>query len=689
LAEAALRADFRRMPPLPPYRAQLATLAKEPPRGAGWLHEVKYDGYRIGAAVERGRATLWSRNGRDWTAQFPEVAAAVARLPVRTALLDGEVAILLPDGRTSFQALQNAQGGGRRGIVYLAFDLVHLDGEDLAPLPLVERKARLAGLLGTRAEGVVRYSPHVEGEAQPVWREACRLSLEGIVSKRRDAPYAPGRGASWLKVKCTLRQELVVGGFTDPEGAREGIGALLVGYHDAKGALRFAGKVGTGYTRAVANALRARLDRLEQDACPFTPPPTGWLGKNAHWVAPELVAEVEFTEWTGGGSIRHPSFQGLREDKRARDVVRERPEAAPPPVPASRRAPSRAPREEETGTAPAPTSRTPATAPGGRSPGAKKPFVEIAGVRITNPQRVVYPELGLTKADVARYYARVADAILPHLRGRPLTLFHCPEGLAGECRFMKHSKVWAPEAVRRVSIREKTKTGEYLVVDDLAALLSIVQMDVLELHTWNATTDHLEQPDRVVLDLDPGPEVSWREVVAAARLVRSALGALKLESFVKTTGGRGLHVVVPIAPVRPWQECLTFSRGLAEVIARHAPNAFTTTFAKKGRERKVLLDYLRNNRTNTSVAAFSTRAKSGATVSVPLAWDELDPRSPPERFTLRTVPRRLTALRHDPWAGHAQARRPLDEAVIQAVAPAPPSSPPSAPPAGRQRPLAP
>ncbi|HYG68637.1 MAG TPA: non-homologous end-joining DNA ligase, partial [Anaeromyxobacteraceae bacterium] len=319
------------MPALPPYRAQLATLAKEPPRGAGWLHEVKYDGYRIGAAVEDGRATLSSRNGKDFTAQFPEVANAVARLPAKTALLDGEAAVLLPDGRTSFQALQNVIGGDGRGVVYLAFDLLHLDGEDLRGLPLVERKRRLAALLGPKPEGTVRYSPHVEGDAEPVWREACRLRLEGIVSKRRDGPYLPGRATSWLKVKCTLRQELVVGGFTDPEGAREGIGALLVGTHDDAGALVFAGKVGTGFTRAVANALRAKLDLLEQRECPFTPRPAGWLGKHAHWVRPELVAEVEFTEWTEGGSIRHPSFQGLREDKRAKDVVRETASASPSP----------------------------------------------------------------------------------------------------------------------------------------------------------------------------------------------------------------------------------------------------------------------------------------------------------------------------------------------------------------------
>jgi bifunctional non-homologous end joining protein LigD len=289
-------------------------------------------------------------------------------------------------------------------------------------------------------------------------------------------------------------------------------------------------------------------------------------------------------------------------------------------------------------------------------------------VRISNPDRVVYPELGLAKRDVARYYEAVAGAIVPHLRGRPLTLFHCPDGLAGECRFMKHSKVWAPEAVRRVAIREKTKTGEYLVVDDARALLSVVQMDVLELHTWNSTTDRLEEPDRIVLDLDPGPAVAFAEVVRAARLVRDALAALGLASFAKTTGGAGLHVVVPLVPVRPWQECLAFARGFAGAIARHDPRRFTVAFAKAGRERKILLDYLRNNRTNTSVAAYSTRAREGAPVSVPVAWDELGPRLRPERHTIRTVPRRLAAQRVDPWAGYDAARRPLDAARVAAVA---------------------
>jgi bifunctional non-homologous end joining protein LigD len=639
----------RAAPPIPPFRAQLALLVSEAPEGDGWVHEVKYDGYRIGCALEGGRATLWSRRGKDWTAQFPEVAAAARALPVRSALLDGEVAALLPDGRTSFQALQNASSnGGRAALAYFVFDLLFLDGEDLARRPLLERKAALERLLGA-ARGVLRYAPHVAGGGAAVFREACRLGLEGIVSKRADQAYRPGRNASWVKTKCVLRQEVVVGGFTEPEGAaRDALGALLVGVHEG-GALRFAGKVGTGFTNALARALRARLDALEVKDCPFTPRPAGWLGKNAHWVRPVLVCEVAFTEWTSDGKIRHPSFQGLREDKRAEEVVRER--AGPTPAePTSSSSSSSSSSEGETKTKTKSKSKT------------KTELGEailVSAVRISSPSRVMFPELGLTKLDVARYYDEVSAVMVPHLRGRPLTLFHCPEGLAGECRFMKHSKVWAPDAVRRVRIREKTKLGEYLVVDDARALLSVVQMDVLELHTWNSTTDRLEEPDRLVLDLDPGPEVPFREVAAAARLVRDALAAVGLAAFVKTTGGAGLHVVAPVVPA-PWQECLAVARAIATALARHDPRRFTVSFAKAGRASQILVDYLRNNRTNTSVAAFSLRARPGAPVSVPIAWEELSSRLRPGQFTVRSVPRRLRSLGEDPWAGYESARRRLD-----------------------------
>jgi bifunctional non-homologous end joining protein LigD len=571
------------------------------------------------------------------------------------------VAALLPDGRTSFQALQNAfSGGARPPLAYFVFDLLHLDGEDLASRPLAERKGILAQVLGG-GPAIVRYAPHVAGGGAAVFREACRLGLEGIVSKRADQPYRPGRNAGWVKTKCVLRQELVIGGFTDPEGAaRDAIGALLVGAFEG-GALRFAGKVGTGFTNAQARALRARLDRLATRECPFVPRPAGWLGKNAHWVRPELVCEVAFTEWTGDGKIRHPSFQGLREDKRPEEVVRERPAATATPTPT--------PTPTATATTAARRSRTAAPRERGRTDSADV----VAGVRISSPDRVMYPDLGLTKRDVARYYEAVAAAMLPHLRGRPLTLFHCPDGLSGECRFMKHSKVWAPAAVRRVRIPEKTKVGEYLVVDDEQALLSIVQMDVLELHTWNSVVERVEEHDRHVLDLDPGPEVPFAEVVRAARLAREALAALGLAAFVKTTGGAGLHVLSPVVPT-PWHECLAVARALASALARHDPGRLTTAFARAGRERKILVDYLRNNRTNTSVAAFSTRARPGAPVSVPIAWDELSSRLRPERHTVLSVPRRLRSLRSDPWGGYDAARRPIDRVRIEGVASPPAGS---------------
>jgi bifunctional non-homologous end joining protein LigD len=647
--------------PVPPYRAQLATLVAAPPEGGAWVHETKYDGYRIGCAVAAGEATLWSRRGKDWTAQFPEVAAAAGTLRARSALLDGEVAVVLPDGRTSFQALQNASGAARGTLRYFVFDLLFLDGEDLSGLPLLDRKARLEALLGAPgASAVIRYAPHVAASGADVLRAACRSGLEGIVSKRADAPYRPGRNAGWLKAKCVARQELVIGGFTEPEGAaREGIGALLVGVN-AGGALRFAGKVGTGFTNASARALRRRLDRLVKQECPFTPAPRGWLGRNAHWVRPELVAEVAFTEWTADGKIRHPSFQGIREDKRAEEVVQE--------TAAENSAPGSARGDPSTG---APRARrgssTSAAATPRRSRAADPAAITIGGVRVSHPDRVVFPDLGLTKADVVRYYEAVAPAMLPHLRGRPLTLLHCPAGAGESCRFMKHSKVWAPAAVRRVSIPEKTKVGEYLVVNGPEALLSVAQMDVLELHTWNSTVERLEEPDRIVLDLDPGPEVPFAEVVRAARVVRAALEALGLAAFVKTTGGVGLHVVTPLVPAARWEDCLAFARALAALLVRHAPGTFTTAFAKRGRERKILVDYLRNNRTNTSVAAFSLRARAGAPVSVPLAWDALEPGLAPERFTIRTVPRRL-ARAADPWAGFGAAALPLRATHLAAVA---------------------
>jgi len=630
------------MPPHNDYVPQLATLVDTPPSGDEWLHEIKYDGYRIGARVRHGRVSLYTRNGNDWTAAFPDVADAVGHLRLDDALIDGEVAVVLPDGRTSFQALQNTAGGGnRRTLVYFVFDLLRINGETLERRPLEERKAVLKKLVGSRSTGRIRFSEHIEGNGQAFFSEACRAGLEGIVSKRRDQPYRAGRHGGWVKTKCVQRQEFVIGGFTDPEGMRAGIGALLIGYYDGD-RLVFCGKVGTGFTHKLALELRARLDRMEQKTCPFPSPPAGSLGRHAHWVKPELVCEVEFTEWTSDGKIRHPSFQGLREDKDPKQISREKPVIADP----------KGPRRSGQGTVRKSTSA-------GRSLQVRQSDDHhvVADVSISHPDRVLYPDLKLTKIDVARYYESIREWIVPHVAGRPLTLVRCPEGIRGECFFMKHSKVWAPKALRRVRIKEKTKRGEYLIADDISGIVGLAQMGVLEIHTWNSVFEDVERPNRLVFDLDPGEDVEWPAVVRSARMVRDALNALKLESFVKTTGGRGLHVVVPLTPHADWKQCLDFSRALSEQFEQAQPELYTTAFAKAGRSRKILIDYLRNNRTNTSIAAYSTRAREGAPVSVPLTWEELRVSTDPNSFSVVTVPKRLAKLKTDPWAGYWKCRQ--------------------------------
>jgi len=606
-----------RRAPLPAtLEPQLATLVKEPPRGDDWLHEMKLDGYRILARVEKGRARLWSRNAKDWTERFSAVARAVEALGVPTAILDGEVAMVLPDGKTSFNALQNAHDGAAAGtLTYFVFDLPYLDGFDLTAAKLEDRKRVLEDLL-RGAKRPLRYSEHVVGSGEEFFRQACRFQLEGIVSKRRDASYTPGRARTWLKIKCQQEQEMVIGGFTDPEGQRSGLGALLLGvYKDDK--LAYAGKVGTGFSVKSADDLRRKLDRLAQKTSPFSGKVPGTA--RAHWVKPELVANVTFGEWTPDGRLRHPSFKSLREDKAPREVVREKPAA----------------------------------------PARGEEAIAIEGVRITHPDRVLYPDQGITKRELAAFYVSIADRILPHLLDRPTTLVRCPEGLAGECFYQKHVGTWAPPSLRRVKIQEKRKVGDYLVVDDLPGLVGLVQIGILEIHTWNSRTEHLEQPDRLVFDLDPAEDVPWPAVIAAARLLRARLEEQDLQSFVKTTGGKGLHLVVPITRGPGWDECLEFSRGVAQELVREAPEAFVAVMSKARRTGRIYIDYLRNQRGSTSVAAYSTRAKRDAPVSTPLTWDELRPDIESTHYTVANLPRRLASLRADPWKGFAEARQRL------------------------------
>jgi len=633
---------------------QLATLVERAPEGDGWLHELKYDGYRILARMEHRRAELMSRNARDWTEKFPTVAAALARLPVQQAIVDGEVTVFLPDGTSSFQALQNfGSSAGRGQLAYVIFDLLYLDGRDLTGAPLEDRKAALARLLTSASDkaAVLRYSDHVVGNGADFFANACKLGLEGIVSKKRDAPYRGTRGADWLKIKCLKQQEIVIGGYTEPEGSRVGIGALLGGVYEG-GRLVYAGKIGTGFDNKTLRDLQRRLARLEQKTSPFDSRPPG--AARAHWVKPELVAQISFSEWTSDGKLRHPAFQGLREDKSAEAVIRELPAVVKNETNASETPAKRA-------------ARAPRAAPSTKR-GTTKSGTEasVGGVRLTHADRVVFPPHGTTKLDLARFYESIAEWILPHLEDRPTALVRCPEGAHKKCFYQKHVGYWAPESLRRVKIQEKRKVGEYLVVDSLASLVGLVQIGILEIHTWNSTVRHLEQPDRVVLDLDPGPGVAWTQVIECARLIRDTLRGLKLESFVKTTGGKGLHVVAPLTPGPSWDDTSTFARAVAETVARSDPRRYLTNMAKAERRGRIFIDYLRNIRGATSVAAYSTRAVPQATISVPLAWEELSTRITSDHFTIATLPQRLAELGADPWAAYWRTRQSLPKTAASA-----------------------
>jgi bifunctional non-homologous end joining protein LigD len=626
---------------------QLAMLSREPPEGDRWFHEIKFDGYRILAYVEK-QTRLWSRNQQDWTAMFSRVAAELNKLAVKQAWLDGELVALAPNGISSFQLLQNAMRDGRASaLVYQVFDLLYLDGFDLRGVALEQRKALLTGLLAPLdPAGPIRFTDHLVGQGKQVFEQVCRLGLEGIVSKRRDRPYMAGRGTDWLKTKCVFRDEFVVGGFTEPAGSGKGLGSLLVGYYDHGGKLIYAGRVGTGFTDALLNELRARLDKLEVPESPFANLDARSAAKHTHWVKPELVAQVEYSQWTRDGRLRHPSFQGLREDKPAQQVRRDAAHGA-----AGRRSGKATTMSNEAVTS-----------------GNVAAHNIVAGIEITHPDRVLYPQQGITKLGLAQYYAKAADWMLPYLDGRPLTLVRCPGGHREKCFYQKHFGRGAPEALRTISIEERSKVGQYAVVDNVEALVSLVQFGVLEIHIWPAREDALQSPDLVVFDLDPDPSVDWPEVIRAARQMRKLLESLGLESFVKTTGGEGLHLVSPIKRRHQWPVVKQFARQVAERMAAEAPSRYTTNMSKAARGGKIFIDYLRNDRGATFVCPFSTRARPGAPVSTPLAWDELSPAIRSDHFTVENLPARLTGLKHDPWADFFKLRQSLTARALEQAA---------------------
>ena len=646
----------------------LATLVDSAPTGDDWIHEVKFDGYRMVSRIDHGDVRIYSRNGKEWTAVLPSVVAALQRLDVDQAWLDGEIAVADAKGLTSFQQLQNALSDPRaKTISYFVFDLLYHNGYDLRGVALTERKQLLRALVG-KSDAVLRYSIDVQGSGAEFFEQACKLKLEGAISKRANSVYREGvRTRDWLKVKCGRRQEMVIGGFTDPQGSRSGFGALLLGIHEG-GKLRYAGKVGTGFDDKTLTKLRAILAKLEQKEAPFVNPPRGFEAKGAHWVKPQLVAEIAFTEWSNDGALRHPSFQGLREDKKATDVVRE--QAAP--VKASNGDAEPAPRERSASRA-APARASSTRAPSARASGGKTAAVSgastdtVAGIKLSHPDKPLFPEAKLVKRDMALYYEAIADWILPHLADRPLALVRCPDGWSKQCFFQKHADKSVNAAVTRVQVPESDGTATYFAANSLPALVALVQWGVVELHPWGSRTPKLDRPDRLIFDFDPDDGIGWTQVVEAVGVLRALLDDLGLEGFLKTTGGKGLHVVVPIRPTLDWTQAKGFTKAVADLLVETFPDRFIATLSKAQRKGKIFIDYLRNAEGATAIAPYAVRARAKAPVSTPIGCKELDADVRFDHFNVRNVPERLRGLRQDPWAAIGEVRQTVTRAMFKRV----------------------
>lgn len=681
----------RRAPAPVGLAPELATLVGKPPEGDAWLHEIKFDGYRVMCRLEMGSAQMLTRRGADWTSHFPILLDAVQRIPAQSAILDGEVVYVQPDGRTSFLELASALQSGTDvdgRIVYYVFDLPYLDGYDLTRVPLHLRKTALRGLLAAYSStDRVRYVEHVRGSGDDFLEQACEFALEGEIAKRWDSFYRPGRGRDWLKVKCMHRQEFVVGGFTGRANHADEIGALLLGFHDRMdGPLLYAGRVGTGWDERSAGELRSRLEAVRVDKSPFVNFKGGKREAGVVWVRPELVVEVEYLSWNAGGVLRHASFEGLRLDKLASEVVAESekgdplqpltpPAAAltPPPEEAAAAHPPQPDAEAQASESAAATvvSEGAGVDKGGGKDGARRrkkgDGVAVAGVVITNPGRMMYPELGLTKLDLAHYYEDVATWMLPHVSRRPLTMVRCPEGHGRGCFFQKHAVDQFPEAIRRVPIQEEDGVATYVAIDSTAGLLSLVQMGVLEFHVWGSHMETLEYPDQVVFDLDPDPDLPFVKVIEGARLLRSVLEDLGLQSFVKTTGGKGLHVVVPVMPSYRWDEVKPVTKAIAEAVVRADPSAFVANMSLARRKGKIFVDYLRNGRGATYISAFSTRRRPGAPVAATLRWDELTAGLRADKYRVDNLRRRLSQLHEDPWRGYDAVHQEMGPALLATV----------------------
>jgi len=621
-------------------KPELATLVDTAPDG-DWRYEIKFDGYRIVARIEDAEVRLFTRNGHDWTARMPRQAKALAALGLQSAWLDGEVVVTNGQGVPDFQALQNAFEEQHSGdIVFYLFDMPYLNGMDLREVPVEQRRSALAKVLEANEDAALKFSDDFADSAESLLASACQMNMEGLIGKRVGSPYVSRRSSDWIKLKCKRRQEFVIVGYTEPKGSRSAFGALLLGLHDAdSGELRFAGKVGTGFSEATLRSLHAQLQSLETDEPALGNPPKGADARGVHWLQPTLLAEVAYAEMTRDGAVRHAVFHGLRTDKPARKITADKPAAktsAPPRLVKPKKTPRKAATQADD--------------------------ADLVGqVRITHPERVIDAASGTTKMQLAEYYGRISPWLLPHLKQRPVALVRAPDGVGGELFFQKHA---GHLAIPHIVTFDKKEAGQAaMVINDGQALLGAVQMGTLELHTWNATTKDFEHPDRFVLDLDPDPALPWKSMVEATQLTQTLLDELGLASFLKTSGGKGMHVVVPITRKLGWDEVKAFSRAVVEHMARLMPERFSAVSGPKNRVGKIFIDYLRNGLGATTACAYAARARDGLPVSVPVTRDEVAQIKGGDHWNIDSVLERLAEMDDDPWADFFTTRQSITVAM--------------------------
>ena len=619
----------RRIKSLPKFIApQLCRLVDQPPFGANWVHEVKFDGYRLQLRVEDGKARLLTRKGLDWTGKFAAIAKVAGKLP--DCIIDGEVCALDHNGAPDFAALQAALSDGKtEPLVFFAFDLLFAEGEDLRPLPLLARKERLQKLLA-RHDAHLRFVEHFTSGGDAVLLSACRMNLEGIVSKRADAPYISGRGDNWTKAKCRAGHEVVIGGWSTTAGKFR---SLLVGVHRGDH-LAYVGRVGTGYSAPKVNQLMPRLKEMAAKTSPFSGKGVPKHEPGVTWLKPELVAEIEFADWTGDGLVRQAAFKGLRTDKDADDVKAETPKK----------------------------SKKLATPKLGRTSRAEKSDAVVMNIPISHPDKALWPDAGdgkpVSKLELARYYEAVGDWMMPHIKGRPCSIVRAPDGIEGEQRFFqRHAMAGQSNLFSEVKVSGDRKA--YLQIDRVEALAAVAQAGGLELHPWNCAPGHPDQPGRFVFDLDPAPGLDFDDVVAAAKELKARLEKLGLVPFAKTTGGKGLHVVTPFDAGKSigWKEAKAIAREICVRMAADIPDKYLVNMSKEKRRGKIFLDYLRNDRMATAVAPLSPRARPGATVSMPLEWSAVKKGLDPARFTVRTAPALIA--KSAAWKDYAKSEKPL------------------------------